>query len=392
MGEALLSASRQTAAATATPPTSRQVRSPPAAQRPRHRPGDIICSNCFVSNWKSRTTCRQCKQDLVPDNGHALSPSRASPKTNQKTSPAKTSESSKSTETEDHFMDVEDQDGNEDPRWTELSVSELKQEHNKLEALAKQLKDTHCASAADGVLARMASLKSAIQKKLPQGQRLSSLQSSLRKTQASLEKQQTLVQDLEKKLTEARARETALTVEARQFQADLEAFKTELMIGDEDKGEEAITDTDAQFEEFFQELQPSVPKELLSQGRQLVDGLRARFRASSPKSPEKHANLETPFPPTLADTQPGQPAAMASPAGEPAEDAYGAQRQGKDKRSAPYTDHHADAQPRDAQHGPSAEPSCRPLSSACISGEQWLGHCFQPGFSAVAKLSALQRG
>ena len=281
MGEALVAASRQHAPPAPPPPPQQQTRRSPVAQRPRHRPGDVICSNCFVSNWKSRGTCRQCKRELVKDQPDR-SPSRVSPKPAAKTSPGKSSESSKTSDQDGDFMDVEDTAGaDEDPRWQDLSISELKQEYGKLEVLSKQLKETHCVEAADTIATRMTVLRTVMQRKLPQGQRLASIQSSLRKTQTAREKQQALITDMEKKLTEAKAREAALAVEERQYQKEMDEFKAELV---EDDKQEDCPDTDNQLSSFFQKLQEHVSEDVLCQGKQLVEGLRMKLRASSTPS------------------------------------------------------------------------------------------------------------
>ena len=93
----------------------------------------------------------------------------------------------------------------ETSEWQDLSVPQLKIELTKLTSLSQQLRDLGLINAAAEATKKAEALRSYQQKRMPSGQRLDMLNATHRRATQSRERAQAHLDELEKKLCEARA-------------------------------------------------------------------------------------------------------------------------------------------------------------------------------------------
>ena len=236
----------------ATAPVKQNATRPAAAKRP-----EVVCPICQVTNWTSRAHCRKCKAELNQEQRKKPAPQRKQRQADKSCSPSPRA-------VERTAMEVEGDAGeliaaSADPTWPEQDLSALRQESRRLEGLQKQLKLAHCEDAAQQVQHRLTSLRTHIQQRVPEGDRLSSLLAQARKTAAAKDKADAQVAECQKKLEESQEKQRAAALEEESARLSLEAFKHEMGgISDED----TQSQTDASVQQVLGQLKGLLPGEL----------------------------------------------------------------------------------------------------------------------------------
>ena len=191
------------------------------------------CKECATNNWDNRLNCRQCGAACPSAVQHGKKTVQEPKKPMPADKPRDRSSDHDKTQNGDVTMDGEDSSANGDafvdPSWREMSVQQLKTEATKMVALQKQLKDNRLQVACDELGSRLQSLRSYMRSKLSNGQRLDTLEASLRKQRALYDslKQQKL--DTEKKLEELQDRMAEVDTKEKEILAELEEAKKELI-------------------------------------------------------------------------------------------------------------------------------------------------------------------
>ena len=208
-----------------------------------------------------------------------------------------------------------------DPKWLDLSIPQLKQEHSQLTSLSMQLEKAGLAEASQQARLKATQLHDYMVSKRSSGQQLDTFTSAVRKATAALERQSQHVQDLDAKLAEAKKKQVELEqaeVAAKQALTD---FQKRVVPAEETPlpEESSLTDASAKF------VSAILPKELPLQQQQalqiqinqalgaIMTQINLAVNAEQARTEHGSAPPTPVMPPTpQLETQPATPAAIAA--------------------------------------------------------------------------------
>ena len=280
----------------------RRVQPPAKVPRPEWR-----CSRCRQTNWETRPHYRQC--------GHThharsptRSPSRPRPSPARRDPPAAPAPAAAD-------QDV-DMDGDDDSLtdvaagygWPDMSLSQLKQEQQRLLHLQRQTQEAKLCT--KQLTQRIDYLQRYSRTRLSDGQRIDNLQAQIKREIRSQEVMHKEKEELEKKLAELGVRICASVHREKELQSQLDAARTAIANDTSVDASEASTPViQTAMDSVWAELRDAGEIPENSQGVQLrtvvehaMVALVAKLSADKglPPTPEE----SVPLPPTVPDAQP----------------------------------------------------------------------------------------